>query len=72
LSLGIDLAHATALACGMDRLSAAQWLRRHAASWRWAEDVPLLGPQHVHARVNSVYALQREALASRARAVREA
>ncbi|MEV7166212.1 thiopeptide-type bacteriocin biosynthesis protein [Streptomyces microflavus] len=72
LSLGIDLAHATALACGMDRLSAAQWLRRHAASWRWAEDVPLLGPQHVHARVNSVYALQREALASRARAVRRA
>ncbi|MYW31051.1 lantibiotic dehydratase C-terminal domain-containing protein, partial [Streptomyces sp. SID2119] len=42
LALAIDLAHATALACGMDRLSAAQWLRRHAASWRWAEDVPLL------------------------------
>ncbi|WP_257139007.1 thiopeptide-type bacteriocin biosynthesis protein [Streptomyces sp. rh34] len=72
LALGIDLAHATALACGMDRLTAAQWLRRHAASWRWAENVPLLGPQHVHARVNSVYALQREALTTRARAVRQA
>ncbi|CAM5639885.1 hypothetical protein SCYAM73S_02127 [Streptomyces cyaneofuscatus] len=72
LALAIDLAHATALACGMDRLSAAQWLRRHAASWRWAEDVPLLGPRHVHAKVNSVYALQREVLAGRARALRQA
>ncbi|MGC4910961.1 thiopeptide-type bacteriocin biosynthesis protein [Streptomyces cyaneofuscatus] len=72
LALAIDLAHATALACGMDRLSAAQWLRRHAASWRWAEDVPLLGPRHVHAKVNSVYALQRDVLAGRARALRQA
>ncbi|WP_326701935.1 thiopeptide-type bacteriocin biosynthesis protein [Streptomyces cyaneofuscatus] len=72
LALAIDLAHASALACGMDRLSAAQWLRRHAASWLWAEDVPLLGPQHIHARVNSVYALQRDTLASRARALRQA
>ncbi|MGW5069912.1 thiopeptide-type bacteriocin biosynthesis protein [Streptomyces cyaneofuscatus] len=72
LALAIDLAHATALACGMDRLSAAQWLRRHAASWRWAEDVPLLGPRHVHAKVNSVYALQREVLAGRARDLRQA
>ncbi|MFJ7327822.1 thiopeptide-type bacteriocin biosynthesis protein [Streptomyces cyaneofuscatus] len=72
LALAIDLAHASALACGMDRLSAAQWLRRHAASWRWAEDVPLLGPQHIHARVNSVYALQRDTLASRARDLRQA
>ncbi|MEU0354376.1 thiopeptide-type bacteriocin biosynthesis protein [Streptomyces cyaneofuscatus] len=72
LALAVDLAHATALACGMDRLSAAQWLRRHAASWRWAEDVPLLGPRHVHAKVNSVYALQREVLAGRARELRQA
>lgn len=72
LALAVDLAHATALACGMDRLAAARWLRLHAASWRWAEDVPLLGPQHVHARVNSVYALQRDALASRARDLRQA
>ncbi|MBT2377670.1 thiopeptide-type bacteriocin biosynthesis protein [Streptomyces sp. ISL-111] len=72
LALAIDLAHATALACGMDRLAAAQWLRRHAASWRWARDVPLLGPRHVHAKVNSVYALQREVLAGRARALRQA
>ncbi|MDX3378378.1 thiopeptide-type bacteriocin biosynthesis protein [Streptomyces sp. ME02-6991-2A] len=72
LALAIDLAHATALACGMDRLSAAQWLRRHAASWRWAEDVPLLGPRHVHAKVNSVYALQRDVLAGRARALWQA
>ncbi|MFJ9637469.1 thiopeptide-type bacteriocin biosynthesis protein [Streptomyces sp. NPDC101178] len=72
LALAIDLAHATALACGMDRLAAARWLRLHAASWRWAEGVPLLGPQHIHARVNSVYALQRDALASRARDLRQA
>ncbi|WP_339151258.1 thiopeptide-type bacteriocin biosynthesis protein [Streptomyces sp. F41] len=72
LALAIDLAHATALACGPDRLAAAQWLRRHAAGWRWAEDVPLLGPRYVHARVNSVYALQRDGLVSRARAVRQA
>ncbi|MFJ8847131.1 thiopeptide-type bacteriocin biosynthesis protein [Streptomyces cyaneofuscatus] len=72
LALAIDLAHATALACGMDRLSAAQWLRRHAASWRWAEDVPLLGPRHVHAKVNSVYALQRDVLTGRARALWQA
>lgn len=67
LALAIDLAHTTAHACDMDRLAAARWLRLHAASWRWAEDVPLLGPQHIHARVNSVYALQRDTLASRAR-----
>ncbi|WP_145501173.1 thiopeptide-type bacteriocin biosynthesis protein [Streptomyces sp. CFMR 7] len=72
LALAIDLAHATALACGPDRLAAAQWLRRHAAGWRWAEDVPLLGAQYVHARVNSVYALQRDGLVSRAHAVRQA
>ncbi|KAB2589643.1 thiopeptide-type bacteriocin biosynthesis protein [Streptomyces arboris] len=72
LALAIDLAHATALACRMDRLSAAQWLRRHAASWRWAVDVPLLGPRHVHAKVNSVYALQRDVLAGRARALWQA
>ncbi|OSC75324.1 hypothetical protein B5180_08075 [Streptomyces sp. BF-3] len=72
LALGIDLAQVTALACGMDRPTAARWLRGHAAGWRWAEDVPLLGPQHVHAKVNGVYALQREAFVSRARAVRRA
>ncbi|MFD9845620.1 thiopeptide-type bacteriocin biosynthesis protein [Streptomyces parvus] len=72
LALGIDLAQVTALACGMDRPAAARWLRGHAAGWRWAEDVPLLGPQHVHAKVNGVYALQREAFVSRARAVRRA
>ncbi|MFT9669105.1 thiopeptide-type bacteriocin biosynthesis protein [Streptomyces rhizosphaericola] len=72
LALAIDLAHTTALACGPDRLAAAQWLRRHAAGWRWAEDVPLLAPRYVHARVNSVYALQRDDLVSRARAVRQA
>ncbi|MYR93907.1 MULTISPECIES: thiopeptide-type bacteriocin biosynthesis protein [unclassified Streptomyces] len=72
LALAIDLAHTTALACGMDRLAAAQWLRRHAAGWRWAKDVPLLGAQHIHARVNSVYALQRGTLTSRARALRQA
>ncbi|MEW2069422.1 thiopeptide-type bacteriocin biosynthesis protein [Streptomyces sp. NPDC007346] len=72
LALAIDLAHTTALACGMDRLAAARWLRLHAAGWRWAEGVPLLGPQHVHAKVNNVYALQRDALVSRALAVRQA
>ncbi|MGW1974448.1 thiopeptide-type bacteriocin biosynthesis protein [Streptomyces sp. NPDC001889] len=70
LALAVDLAHTTALALGMDPLTAARWLRRHAAGWRWAEEVPLLAPQHVHTRVNQVYALQREALAGRADSVR--
>ncbi|GAA2264211.1 hypothetical protein GCM10010232_65380 [Streptomyces amakusaensis] len=70
LALAVDLAHTTALACGMDPLTAARWLRRHAAGWRWAEDVPLLAPHHIHTKVNLVYALQREALAARAESVR--
>ncbi|MEO3973633.1 thiopeptide-type bacteriocin biosynthesis protein [Streptomyces sp. CAU 1734] len=70
LALAVDFAHTTALACGMDPLTAAQWLRRHAAGWRWVEEMALLGPQHIHARVNQVYALQREALAARADSVR--
>ncbi|ARQ71148.1 thiopeptide-type bacteriocin biosynthesis protein [Streptomyces marincola] len=71
LAAAIDLAHATALACGMDRLAAARWLRGHAAGWRWVEGVPLLAPRHVHARVNQVYAAQREAFGGRAAALWE-
>jgi thiopeptide-type bacteriocin biosynthesis protein len=70
LGLGVDLAHTTALALGLDRLAAAQWLRRHAASWRWITEVPLLPAAAVHGRVNSVFALQREALVRRAEALR--
>ncbi|WP_051969186.1 thiopeptide-type bacteriocin biosynthesis protein [Kitasatospora azatica] len=70
LALGVDLAHTTALALGMDRLAAAQWLRRHAASWRWVTEVPLLPGAAVHARVNSVFALQHDALVQRAAALR--
>ncbi|MEU9133150.1 thiopeptide-type bacteriocin biosynthesis protein [Kitasatospora sp. NPDC048540] len=72
LALAADLAHTTAAALGLDRLAAAQWLRRHAASWRWITEVTLLPGAVVHAKVNSVYAGQHEALAQRARALHEA
>ncbi|WP_327167369.1 thiopeptide-type bacteriocin biosynthesis protein [Streptomyces subrutilus] len=71
LTVAADLAHATAYALGMDELSAARWLRRHAAGWRWVTEVPLLPGAAVHARVNSVYAAQRTALARRAAHLRE-
>ncbi|MFE2043114.1 thiopeptide-type bacteriocin biosynthesis protein [Streptomyces sp. NPDC059477] len=71
LILAADLAHTTASALGMDRLTAARWLRRHAAGWRWITEVALLPSAVVHTRVNSVYALQREALTRRAEALRE-
>ncbi|GLW02612.1 thiopeptide-type bacteriocin biosynthesis protein [Streptomyces lavendulae] len=71
LTLAADLAHATAYALGMDRRTAARWLRRHAAGWRWVTQTPLLPGASVHARVNSVYAAQRTGLARRAEALRE-
>ncbi|MFD7630233.1 thiopeptide-type bacteriocin biosynthesis protein [Streptomyces sp. NPDC059851] len=71
LALAADLAHATAYALGMGRLTTARWLRRHAAGWRWVTEVPLLPGASVHARVNSVYAAQRTGLARRAAGVRE-
>ncbi|MFG2620808.1 thiopeptide-type bacteriocin biosynthesis protein [Streptomyces sp. NPDC048507] len=71
LTRAADLAHATAYALGMDRLTAARWLRRHAAGWRWVTGLPLLPGAAVHARVNTVYAAQRSGLAHRARTLRE-
>lgn len=71
LTRAADLAHATAYALGMDRLTAARWLRRHAAGWRWVTEVPLLPGAAVHTRVNTVYAAQRGGLARRARTLRE-
>ncbi|MFI5617163.1 thiopeptide-type bacteriocin biosynthesis protein [Streptomyces sp. NPDC051567] len=66
LALAADLAHATVHALGTDRLTAARWLRRHAAGWRWVTELPLLPGASVHTRVNSVYATQRAGLARRA------
>ncbi|MFD7458830.1 MULTISPECIES: thiopeptide-type bacteriocin biosynthesis protein [unclassified Streptomyces] len=66
LVLAADLAHATAYALGMDRVTAAKWLRGHAAGWRWVTEVPLLPAAAVHMRVNAVYAAQRSALNRRA------
>ncbi|MFH7599111.1 thiopeptide-type bacteriocin biosynthesis protein [Streptomyces racemochromogenes] len=66
-----DLVHATVHALGLDRLTAARWLRRHAAGWRWVREVPLLPGASVHTRVNSVYAAQRSGLERRARGLRE-
>ncbi|MFD3722803.1 thiopeptide-type bacteriocin biosynthesis protein [Streptomyces sp. NPDC058674] len=66
LTLAADLAHATAHGLAMDRLTAARWLRRHAAGWRWVTDTELLPGASVHTRVNTVYAAQREALTRRA------
>ncbi|MFD3869241.1 thiopeptide-type bacteriocin biosynthesis protein [Streptomyces sp. NPDC058623] len=71
LTRAADLAHATAHGLGMDPLAAARWLRRHAAGWRWVEEVPLLPGAAVHSRVNSVYATQREGLVRRAADLRE-
>lgn len=71
LTLASDIANATALALGLDRLTAAQWLRRHAAGWRWAAEVALLPGEVVHSKVNSVFALQHDALVRRDRALRE-
>jgi thiopeptide-type bacteriocin biosynthesis protein len=71
LTIAADLAHTTAAALGLEPLAAAQWLRRHAAGWRWTTEVRLLPGEVVHARVNSVYASQHEALARRARTLRE-
>ncbi|MFF1494328.1 thiopeptide-type bacteriocin biosynthesis protein [Streptomyces sp. NPDC058304] len=70
LRLALDLAHATAYALGLDELASAGWLRRHAASWRWAAEVRPLPGAAVHTRVNTVFAAQRTNLARRARAVR--
>ncbi|MGF1430291.1 thiopeptide-type bacteriocin biosynthesis protein [Kitasatospora sp. LaBMicrA B282] len=66
LTTGIDLAHTTVLALGLDRLAGAQWLRRHAAGWRWVTEVEVLPGAAVHARVNSVFALQHKTLVRRA------
>ncbi|MCX5197392.1 thiopeptide-type bacteriocin biosynthesis protein [Streptomyces sp. NBC_00249] len=71
LTLAADLAHATAEALGMDRLTAARWLRGHAAGWRWVTEIPLLPGASVHTRVNTVYAAQRTGLAGRAAGLRE-
>ncbi|MEW1637961.1 thiopeptide-type bacteriocin biosynthesis protein [Streptomyces sp. NPDC093801] len=71
LALAADLVHTTVHALGMDRLTAARWLRGHAAGWRWVTEVPLLPGASVHARVNSVYAAQRSGLERRAHALRE-
>ncbi|MFE6845244.1 thiopeptide-type bacteriocin biosynthesis protein [Streptomyces sp. NPDC057686] len=70
LRLALDFAHATAFALGLDELAAAGWLRRHAASWRWAAEVRPLPGAAVHTRVNTVFAAQRTNLGRRAQAVR--
>ncbi|TDU73970.1 thiopeptide-type bacteriocin biosynthesis protein [Streptomyces sp. KS 21] len=70
LRLALDLAHGTAYALGLDELASAGWLRRHAASWRWAAEVRPLPGAAVHTRVNTVFAAQRTNLGLRARAVR--
>lgn len=72
LTVAADLAHTTARALGLDGLAAAQWLRRHAAGWRWTTEVALLPAEMVHAKVNSVYAGQHESLVRRARTLEEA
>ncbi|OKK17236.1 hypothetical protein AMK16_20320 [Streptomyces sp. CB00455] len=71
LALAADLAHATVYGLGMDRLTGARWLRRHAAGWRWVTEVELLPGASVHTRVNSVYAAQRDGLARRAQDLRD-
>ncbi|WP_042800563.1 thiopeptide-type bacteriocin biosynthesis protein, partial [Streptomyces sp. C] len=66
LTAAADLAHTTVHALGTDPLTAARWLRGHAAGWRWVTEVPLLPGASVHTRVNTVYAAQRTGLGRRA------
>ncbi|MCX4745877.1 thiopeptide-type bacteriocin biosynthesis protein [Kitasatospora sp. NBC_01287] len=70
LTLAADLAQTTAEALGLDRLAAAQWLRRHAGGWRWVTEVALLPAAAVHSKVNRVHAGQHQALLARSEAVR--
>lgn len=42
LSIAAELATATAAALGLDELTAARWLRGHAAGWRWQNEVAML------------------------------
>lgn len=72
LPVALDLAHTTAHALGLDELASARWLRRHAAGWRWVTEFQPLPGAAVHSRVNAVFARQRQALARRAAALREA
>ncbi|MFB6887973.1 thiopeptide-type bacteriocin biosynthesis protein [Kitasatospora sp. NPDC056327] len=72
LPLALDLAHTTAHGLGMDELTAARWLRRHSASWRWVTEFRPLPGAAVHSRVNTVFARQRQSLARRATALRTA
>ncbi|MFD9060410.1 thiopeptide-type bacteriocin biosynthesis protein [Kitasatospora purpeofusca] len=72
LPLALDLAHTTARALGLDELAAARWLRGHSASWRWVTEFRPLPGAAVHSRVNTVFAQQRQTLARRAAALREA
>ncbi|MBO1416021.1 thiopeptide-type bacteriocin biosynthesis protein [Streptomyces sp. FH025] len=72
LPLALDLAHTTAHALGLDELAAARWLRSHSASWRWVTEFRPLPGVAVHSKVNAVFAQQRQALARRAGALREA
>ncbi|MEU9717517.1 thiopeptide-type bacteriocin biosynthesis protein [Streptomyces sp. NPDC047976] len=71
LTAAADLAHTTVHALGTDPLTAARWLRGHAAGWRWVTEVPLLPAASVHTRVNTVYAAQRTGLGRRAGELRE-
>ncbi|MFF5703276.1 thiopeptide-type bacteriocin biosynthesis protein [Streptomyces sp. NPDC012794] len=71
LTTAADLAHTTVHALGLDPLTAARWLRRHAAGWRWVTEVELLPGAAVHTRVDSVYATQRTGLRRRAAGLRE-
>ncbi|MFC1419007.1 thiopeptide-type bacteriocin biosynthesis protein [Streptacidiphilus cavernicola] len=71
VTLAVDVAIATATALGLDRLGAAQWLRRHASGWRWTTEVPLLPGELIHAKVNSVFARQHAVLVERVRTLQE-
>ncbi len=69
LTAATDLAVATGLGLGMDRLGVARWLRRHARAWQHADEVELLPAPVVHTKVNSVYAVQRDGLVRRVEAL---
>lgn len=59
LAAAVELAMATALGLGLDRLAASRWLRAHAVSWRWQSEVAMLPP--TVAQTHAVRLVERQA-----------
>ncbi|RKR91990.1 thiopeptide-type bacteriocin biosynthesis protein [Micromonospora pisi] len=65
LTAAVDLITATAQALELDRLLAARWLRSHAMSWRWVDEVVMPPTVAAQARVTGLLTGQSGAIAAR-------